>query len=52
MRKNIHSLNIFKYHFGSKKIFYSDEARKKLLNGINIVCKTTQITLGPKVNCI
>lgn len=46
MKKNIY-LSFF--GFSTKKIFYSDDARKRLLKGINLVCKTTQITLGPKV---
>ena len=39
----------FRAFFSTKKLYYSDDARRRLLKGINIVCKTTQITLGPKV---
>lgn len=40
------------FHFGAKKLYFGDEARKKLFEGIHKVCETTQITLGPKVKKI
>lgn len=39
----------FRAFFSTKKLYYADDARRRLLEGINMVCKTTQITLGPKV---
>ena len=32
----------------AKEIFYGDEARKKLANGVDQLANTVKITLGPK----
>lgn len=32
----------------AKKIIFNEEARKKILNGVNILTKAVKITLGPK----
>lgn len=32
----------------AKKIIYAEEARKKLEKGVNVLCDTVKITLGPK----
>lgn len=53
MRKNICFLYFLsRAAFSNKKLFYSDEARKRLFTGISGVCKATQITLGPKVSLL
>ena len=32
----------------AKEIKYGEEARKKLLDGVNILADTVKVTLGPK----
>lgn len=49
MKKNIQFLKNIRHTFSTKKIFFSEEARKRLFKGISVVCDATQITLGPKV---
>lgn len=40
---------LLRFFFSTKKLYYGDIARRRLLKGINEVCKATQLTLGPKV---
>lgn len=49
MKKNIQIFKNISHGFSSKKIFFSEEARKRLFKGISLVCDATQLTLGPKV---
>lgn len=51
--KNISIKSLFsqiQFSLGAKKLYFGNEARKKLFEGIHKVCETTQITLGPKVD--
>ena len=38
-----------KYFYNKTKVFFGQDARYKILEGINILNKATQKTLGPKV---
>ena len=51
IKRNFPLSKKFNFSFSSdgKIIYLGENSKKKLLEGLNSICKTAQLTLGPKV---